>query len=200
MFNSLKWSLKTRLYKAVALIEREQREERRRRLMLSFRHMGCNPQLEDNLLLCGAEYISIGNEFRAGNLFRLNAIDTFGAQHFTPEIVIGDRVSMEDFCHVGCIEKVTIGDGTMLASKVFISDHSHGNVQSDELTLAPIDRKLVSKPVSIGRNCWIGEGACILPGVILGDNVVVGANAVVTHSFPANSIVAGCPAKLLRTL
>lgn len=47
---------------------------------------------------------------------------------------------------------------------------------------------------------WIGEGVSIMPGVTLGDNVIVGANAVVTHSFPANSVIAGCPARVIRAL
>ena len=54
-------------------------------------------------------------------------------------------------------------------------------------------------PVVIGRNCLIGNGAMIMPGVTIGDNVVVGARAVVNKDIPANSIVAGAPAKVLRT-
>lgn len=96
-------------------------------------------------------------------------------------------------------KKIQIGDGTLIASKVFISDHSHGKTHCIDNRI-PYDRPLVSKPVSIGNNCWIGDGACVLYGVTLGDNVIVGANSVVTHSFPSNSVIAGCPAKIIRQM
>ena len=54
--------------------------------------------------------------------------------------------------------------------------------------------------VTIGDNCWIGGGVTILPGVTLGDNVVVGAASVVTKSFPSNVVIAGNPAKVIREL
>lgn len=144
--------------------------------------------------------MSIGDSFSAGDHLRLETLDRFEQQHFHPQLIIGNNVRIEDNCHIGCIERVEIGDGTLLASKVFISDHSHGNVDKSDIDVEPLSRPLVSKPVKIGRNVWIGDGACILPGVELGDNVVVGANAVVTHNFPANAVIAGCPARLIRML
>lgn len=65
------------------------------------------------------------------------------------------------------------------------------------------DRNLIrfqgstKKPIKIGANCWIGSNACIPGGVTLGDGCVVGAGAVVTKSFPDNSVIAGNPARLL---
>ena len=88
----------------------------------------------------------------------------------------------------------------MIASRVYISDHSHGNISSEDLKIPPAQRPLFSKPVYIGKNVWIGEGSCILPGVTLGDNVIVGANAVVTHSFPNNCVIAGVPAQIIKKL
>lgn len=52
----------------------------------------------------------------------------------------------------------------------------------------------------IGARCWLGQNVCIMPNVTLGEGCIVGANSVVTHSFPANSVVAGCPAKLIRII
>jgi len=165
-----------------------------------FRNTGIDCEFRGNSLILGEQFISIGNHFHSGNHLRIEAIGNRGLQTFHPSIEIGDDVSIEDFCHIGCIEKIRIGSGTMIASRVYISDHSHGNITHEDLEFPPTKRPLFGKPVNIGKNVWLGEGCCILPGVSLGDNVIVGANAVVTHSFPDNSVIAGVPAKVIKTL
>ena len=148
----------------------------------------------------GARFAHIGENFSAGRAFRLDVIDDYFGQKFSPSLNIGENVSVQDFCHIGCVDSIEIGDGTMIASKVFITDHFHGEISSEDLKRAPMERVLSHKPVKIGKNVWMGDGVCILPGVTLGDNVIVGSNAVVTHSFEANSIIAGCPARLIKKL
>lgn len=150
-------------------------------------------------ILC-PEYISIGDFCRFGYNCRIEAIGEYNGTVFSPELIIGDHVSFEDNCHVGCMHSVIIEDGTMIASGVFITDHFHGDISSDDLALRPELRTLSYKPVHIGKNVWIGEHVSILPGVELGDGVIVGANAVVTHSFPPGSVIAGCPAKVIKSL
>jgi acetyltransferase-like isoleucine patch superfamily enzyme len=165
-----------------------------------FKVCGKNFVLMDSYIVRGMQYISIGDNFRAGAHFRLEAMDYYANISYTPKLTIGNNVVLQEFCHIGCIDEVSIGDGTLMASKVFITDHMHGNITRDDLFLEPALRRLSHKPVKIGKNVWIGDGVCILPGVTLGDNVIVGSNAVVTHSFPANSVIAGCPAKHIKTL
>jgi len=100
-----------------------------------------------------------------------------------------NRNLMVDAC--GYVE---IGDGNMFGPDVYIADSNHtygGGVAPHRL---PMD---VGK-VRIGNNCWIGAHAIILKDVNLGDGCVVGAGAVVTRGFPAGSVVAGVPAKLIR--
>lgn len=127
-------------------------------------------------------------------------MDRYGEQCFQPNLTIGNNVSFEDFCHVGCASNIDIGDNALIASKVFITDHFHGKTSKDNLECAPAKRHLATQDVKIGKNVWIGEGASIMPGVTLGDNVIVGANSVVTHSYEANSVIAGYPARLIRQL
>lgn len=92
-----------------------------------------------------------------------------------------------------CACDMTIGEGTIIAPGVVITDSDHNLSDPDNL-----EGMGVMKPVVIGNKCWIGANAVILKGVTLGDNCVVGAGAVVTHSFPAYSVVVGNPAHLLR--
>ena len=86
----------------------------------------------------------------------------------------------------------------MIADRVFIGDADHSYMDPE----APIRRQGDSfqGAVRLEDGCWIGIGAVILPGVTIGNNAVVGANAVVTKSVPARAIVVGVPAKIIRQL
>lgn len=189
--------------KIYPIIEYVGNERKRNNELLLFKNLSsCGESVTLGLdwRIEGCEYINIGDHFSAGAHLRIEAIDCFNGVSYNPQIIIGNGVRLEDYCHIGCVERVQIGDGTLIASKVFISDHSHGYINHDDLCVAPLRRSLSGNPISIGKNVWIGDGVCILPGVSLGDNVIVGANTVVTHSFPSNSVIAGCPARLLRMI
>jgi acetyltransferase-like isoleucine patch superfamily enzyme len=113
----------------------------------------------------------------------------------------GDNCHLGDNVHIVSRERISIGDNLLCASKVFISDCSHGDYSgraSSSPDLDPNKRPLVSSPVTIGNNVWIGENVCILMGVTIGDGTVIGANSVVTHNIPSQSIVAGAPAKIIK--
>ena len=90
--------------------------------------------------------------------------------------------------------KITIGSHVLFGPGVQIYAASH--------PLDPEIRKTLelSKPVSIGNNCWIGGGAIILPGVTIGNNCVIGAGAVVTKNIPDDSMAVGNPAKVIKKL
>lgn len=115
-------------------------------------------------------------------------------------LVIGKNCKINDRVHIFAHESVAIGDNVLMASNIFISDNSHGSYGSDPSLpdVAPDDREVVTKPVRIGDNVWIGEGAAVMPGVTVGSGVVIGTNAVVTHDVPSNTIVAGAPAKPIK--
>jgi len=153
------------------------------------------------IYLRGGKYIKIGDSFGCDQRLRLDAWDNFLGDKFNPEIIIGNNVSIQKDCHIGSINKIVIGNNVLLASKVYISDHSHGEISHEALSLPPAKRRLFSKgPVIIEDSVWLGEGVVVLPNVTIGENSIVGANSVVTKSFPKNSVIAGNPAKLIRIL
>lgn len=148
--------------------------------------------------LRGRGFIQFGSGFTSGVGLR---VDAFG--NAPNQVVFGNNVEVGDYVHIGALESVVIGDDVLMASKVYISDHDHGLYKGDaRLVSAPTDiqskKPLQIAPVSIGRNVWLGENVCILKGVQIGDNSIIGAASVVTKSIPANCIATGIPAKVVR--
>jgi acetyltransferase-like isoleucine patch superfamily enzyme len=166
-----------------------------------FKQLGAGYNFPDMCMIKNEHYMSIGKNFYALYNLRMEAWDSYSGQRFSPEIIIGDNVNMNTDCHIGCINKIVIGNNVLMASRIYISDHSHGEVTAEALKLPPVQRPLYSKgPVIIGDNVWIGEGVCIMPGVTVGENAIIGANAVVTKDVPAKAVVGGNPARLIRQL
>jgi acetyltransferase-like isoleucine patch superfamily enzyme len=117
-------------------------------------------------------------------------------------LTIGENVQFNDFVHIAAKQSVIIGDNVLIASKVFISDISHGFYKGNDLDsdpkVDPKKRELTSSPVVISENVWIGESASILAGVRIGKASVIGANSVVTKDIPDYSIAVGNPAKVIK--
>lgn len=145
------------------------------------------------------QFMKFGERFYASHRFRIEAISDYEGQKFEPCIIIGDNVNFNTDIHIGSINKIEIGNNCLFASRIYITDHDHGDTSLDSLLLPPAKRKLVSKgPVIIKDNVWVGEGVAILSGVTIGENSIIATNAVVTKDVPANSVVAGIPAKIVK--
>jgi acetyltransferase-like isoleucine patch superfamily enzyme len=167
----------------------------------AFKHCGNHSNVSGYALIKNPQYISIGDNFSALHNLRLEAWDAFAGEQFTPLIEIGHNVHFNSDCHIGAIDRVVIKDNVLIASRVYIADHSHGDTDAAAIQKPPGARPLVSKgPVIIEENVWIGEGVCVLPGVTIGRNSIVGANAVVTRDIPADSVAAGIPAKVIKKI
>jgi acetyltransferase-like isoleucine patch superfamily enzyme len=114
----------------------------------------------------------------------------------------GNNVQLNDYVHITAIENVTIGNNVLMASKIYISDCSHGSYSGNENdsnpNSIPSKRPLFSKPVVIHDNVWLGEFVSVLPGVTIGRGTIVGANSVVSKSLPENVIAVGSPAKPIK--
>lgn len=157
---------------------------------------GTRPHIEFLLYLTGPKYICIGDNFISNARLRLEA---FKLGENDPIIKIGDNVNINFDCHIGAINRIEIGNNVLLASKVFISDHSHGDSEVESLKISPLNRPIISKgPVLIKDNVWIGEGASILSNVTIGEGAIVGANSVVTRDVPPYSVVGGVPSRIIK--
>src|SRR5437867_7394199 len=98
-------------------------------------------------------------------------------------------------CTVSAYQSVSIGRECILADRVMLIDFDHGVVEADR----PIRLQgIYKRDVRVGHNVWIGYGACILRGVTIGDNAIIGTSSVVTRDVPANTVVAGIPARVIR--
>lgn len=160
--------------------------------------IGSNSFLEKPKTLNGAEYIEIEDNSSIGHSSWLGAFDKYINQSFNPKIMISNNVRIGNYACITAIDEILIKDGCLLSEYVYISDHYHGF--DPTLNLPPKDQPLFSKgKVEIGENSFVGYRVTILSGVKLGKNCVVGSHSVVTRSFPDYSMIAGSPARLIKT-
>ncbi len=111
---------------------------------------------------------------------------------------VGEGCYIGRFCHINASVGVVIEDRVLIADRVYISDIDH---EYRKAGVPVIEQGICSKgPVRLKSGCWIGASAVILPGVTVGRNSVVGANAVVTKDVPDFTVVGGIPAKTLKTI
>jgi acetyltransferase-like isoleucine patch superfamily enzyme len=146
----------------------------------------------------GQKYIAVGKGFTTGIGSRLEAYP----EDEKVVLHIGKNVQINDYVHITAIKNVRIGDNVLMASKIYISDCSHGSYSgdsndSDPYSL-PIERPLYAKEVIIEDNVWLGEFVTVLPGVTIGKGTVVGANSVVSKSLQPYVIAVGTPAKAIK--
>lgn len=104
------------------------------------------------------------------------------------QIKIGKNVFFNRLCSLNAMHLIEIGDNTIFGEGVKIYDHNH--LFRDREVLVK-DQGYKKAPIEIGKNCWIGSNCIILPGVQIGDNVVIGAGTLVNKSIPSNTLVVG---------
>ncbi len=111
------------------------------------------------------------------------------------EVVIGAKSVLGQECTISAYKHVRIGEQCVIADRAMFIDFDHGITEVER----PIRLQgIYKRDVDVGSNVWIGYGACILRGVTVGDNAVIGTNAVVAADVPANAVVGGVPAKVIR--
>ncbi|HEX7693935.1 MAG TPA: sugar O-acetyltransferase [Sphingomonas sp.] len=158
------------------------------------RAMAITPRLNRLSYADAAEIRAVFSElvgYRVDDSFVL--IPPFYTAHGT-EIRIGRNVFINQNCTIYDLGGVEIGDDVLIGPNVSIITSGH--------PLEPSQRRaaVTASPIAIGRNVWIAAGATVTGGVTIGENSVVAAGAVVTRDVPPNTLVAGVPARVVRTL
>lgn len=159
--------------------------------------VGTHFQMEQLPYLLGSGQIHIGNEVRLSGKSSI----AFSSKHVkTPRLSIGNATFIGHNCAFTVGRRIMIGNHVLIAGGVRISD-------LDGHPIDPIDRRdgLTTpsncvKEVVIGDDVWIGHGAMIMKGVRIGDRAIIAARSVVTKDVPPDTIVAGNPAKVVKTI
>ncbi|MGK5057730.1 acyltransferase [Janthinobacterium sp. LB2P49] len=144
----------------------------------------------------GAQNIFIGDDVRIerGGIFY--AVKYYGGKKYNSRIVLGNGTFANRDLNLTSAYEINIGKEVVFGPNVFLTDFDHGY---DDVKKSRLQTDLISKgPINIGDRCWIGANSFIGSGVELGEYCVVAANSVVTKSFPAYSVIAGVPAKLIK--
>jgi len=111
------------------------------------------------------------------------------------ELSIGAKSVVGQECTFSVFQRVAIGRECIIADRVMMIDFDHGVTEVER----PIRLQgIYKRDVAVGHNVWIGYGACLLRGVRVGNNSIIGTSSVVTRSFPPNAVLAGAPARMIR--
>lgn len=162
-----------------------------------FKEFGKKSILVSPIRLLGTKHIQIGGGVNILNHARIEAIEEYGTQKFIPQLIIGNKTNIGQNFHCICANQLNIGENVTISANVFISDVNHSYKRK---MIHVLEQELEVKKTSIGDYSFIGYGAVILPGAIIGKQCIVGANSVVlAGKYPDYSVLAGIPSKIVKT-
>lgn len=160
-----------------------------------FAAIGKKSYFRNPIFLSGTRYIHMGEDVAFWDHARVEVIDSWNDQTFTPRLNLGNHINIGQNCHITLAERIDIEDGVVCTARVMITDIHH---VTDDLTIPVLDQGIVTKPVRICEGAFIGLGAMIMPGVTVGKHAVVGAGAIVTKDVPDYATVVGAPARIVK--
>ncbi|MFM2061305.1 MAG: hypothetical protein RLZZ507_975 [Cyanobacteriota bacterium] len=159
---------------------------------IKFKHLNVGIPLTAKLITGPSSSITFEDRIDLGRYVLIHANNNC-------HVKIGHEVYIGDFSSIIAAEcEVTIGKSTIIAQYVKLIGINHAYIAKDK-TIQEQYMDMTKKGITIGEDCWIGAGACILPGVKIGDGAVIGAMAVVTKDVEPYTVVAGNPAKVIKT-
>ena len=146
-------------------------------------------------LFISFESVKIGDNVLIWDDARIETVERYADKTFSPTITIGHGVTIEQRCHITAASDLSIGDGATMLFDVMVTDIDH---EYKSLALSVRAQEIDVKKTTIGENCFIGSGAKILAGTVLGRHCIVGANAVVRGEFQDYCVIVGSPAVIIK--
>lgn len=152
-------------------------------------------KIDDHVHLSGLAkgWLEIGDNVGIGAYSRIIVSTSYN--NIGEYIKIGNNVGLGEFAYLGGAGGLEIGDECIIGQYLSCHPENH-NYESNDLAIR--FQGTTRKGIKIGRNCWIGSKVTVLDGVEIGDDCVIAAGAVVTKSMPANSVIGGVPAKVIK--
>lgn len=152
--------------------------------------------ISENVHFHRPDYLLIGNNVSIDNGTEFFPLVEHKGIKYPSKIIIGNNVHIGSYNRFASMNEIVIEDDVLFAAFVHITDHSH---EFKNISLPVHEQSVFTKgPVRIGKGSWLGYRCNILSGVTIGQHVVVAAGAVVTKDVPSFSVVAGCPAKVIK--
>lgn len=147
-------------------------------------------------IITNCKYVHVGKNVRIKDFARIECYDRFQGITLHPRLEIDEGVIINNNFTCFVADTVHIGKNSIFAHNVMIASENHGVDPESDLPYHA--QPLITRPVYVGDNCWIGANVSILCGARIGNNCVVGANSIVNKSFPDNCMIAGNPAKIIK--
>lgn len=161
----------------------------------TYANFGSNSIIMKPIRVIGKKYISIGNNVSILNGARMEVITKWNDMEYNAGINIEDNVSIGQNFHITSCDNLKIGKNTTISGNVFITniDHEYQDINNHIL-----NQNIKYSKTEIGEECFIGYGAAILAGTILGRHCIVGTNAVVRGIYDDYSVIVGVPARVVK--
>lgn len=161
---------------------------------LYYKKLGRNSHVHKQLKI-SRKNLECGNNVWIWKNGRIEGVLEYNNETYSPRIVFGDNVTIEQNFHLTCAEEIIIDKNTSVAANVTITDIHH--VYED--INVPIELQNIKvSPVYIGEDCKIYNNAVILPGTKIGKHCTIGANSVVSGKYPDYCVIVGSPAKIVK--
>ncbi len=162
---------------------------------LQFGHFGKGSMLIKPIRIVGKKCIDIGNNVVVLNGARMEAVTSWKDKKYDASIVIEDNVSIGQNFHVVSAANFVVGKNTTISGNVFITNANH---EYRDIGVHVLHQELIVKETKIGENCFIGYGASIQAGTVLGKQCIVGTNAVVRGVYGDYCVLVGAPARVVK--